>query len=226
MKKNKVFWNSLCLFYLAAFTACSTLKAHWYIQPDRQFRQNLFCSNPCHAVMQSGPLSSAIGAKSGSYRVLMGPPFIPFWPVEPPILDQSYIVLKWKVNVPQIFNNKVIRIPKKSLAIMAKQGKAVEKRIPVRSVMVRANIPDKNGNRLQYFSDSSDKIPDFIEFKGTSLLEMRFLGLYFSKLKWLKIKPTLFIGEKKIESAVIRFEAKRNYSYTAFELPFAFMPVR
>ena len=59
---------------------------------------------------------------------------------------------------------------------------------------------------------------DFLEEQGFDLNLVEVDEFYF--------RPTVYRNGRQISSEPMRFRSRRNYSYTPYEFPFMYMPVR
>lgn len=211
---------------VASAPACSTLSAAWYSRPAGQFYYYNQQLEQATARLQAGPVQMEIWSASGDYRVLFGPPLVPCLDAEPPILNQSPILLRWRITPPREKGAFLsLRLPQASRRLHLSDGRSLLPHTITTYVY-------KNESPYATIDDNLNADVEFIEINQDTRLEMSYFGIYYADYDWYALKGELMRtgpdgdGQESIQIPEVRFEPRRDYSYKAFEIPFAYPPPR
>lgn len=152
---------------------------------------------------------------------MRGPVLIPFWPDEPPVLNQSEVMLNLRIEMPEGMAVP-LEIATTSFDLQDNQG--VVHRPQYVSV-----TPDHTvfNERVQnYFASGGEKLPETIRVRYSAGLTIPYMMLYFSADKVLHMKCKMRNDNGEWLTYKITFTPTRSHSYDPFELPFAYAPVR
>lgn len=205
--------------------SCSTIKAAWYSQPDREYRKTATIGTS--ALFVTERIENEIGSSTNPIPVMYGPALLPVIPEDQPSLDSANIELVWDIR-PLKGREKVINPEVKlsfdldSLFLITDDG---EKHLPS-SISVRRDQPDKDGNHLEYWgSYTRETWPKEYRFQGDQSVRISYDVIY-SQNEWHEFKPIVRFDGKNIDIPAIRFKSKRDYQFNACVVPFMFAPVR
>lgn len=203
------------------FTGCSAVQARWYLRPAPAIAAKSEAAPvPVARWLHEGIVLEA-WAVSPQYRTMQGPPLVPLWSVEPPVLNTSEISLL--VNVQAAANaTGALEVDTASLAVVGNTGTLYR---PHAVSVTVAVAPDTPAAQF-YYNASDEKYPERIALSGNGQLRMDFYGLYFATEKKLLARFKLRTGERTWSTYEVEFIPERDYTYTAWELPFAYAPVR
>lgn len=202
---------------------CSTIRAGWYSKPECKYREGLAATDIDSAHIEENEMIIDMWSDGGSYNIFMGPMFLPVWPIEPPILNGSVVEMKMEIKVNSGSQTEpLISIPLKSLTMQTADGD-----MEPDTISVYSEEPDEDGSRIQYYSNYGydANMPEVIVVKPDSEISISYNNLLYADHHWYKMTPQWVINNKKAEKK-IKFYPARNYDYTAFEVPFAYAPVR
>lgn len=195
--------------FLALNSACSVLDANWYALSEIGDTE-VDAEGNRWITVEAGGLSHSFYSRSGKYGVLRGPCLFPVIDSEPPILDQQYIHLVWKIDgPPEAFP---LRIAKKDLEVESGgQGYPAS--------VYQCNVSDEFLESRLYDSEE-------LVLLRPGCLSLAIYGLYYGKVTAVRFRPPVYSGDRLLDSRTMVFRFKREYEYTPWELPFAFAPVR
>lgn len=197
------------LLFLLFGSACSVLDANWYAVSDLGQTEKDAEGNRWITV-RAGELSHSFYSRSGQYGVLRGPCLFPIIDSEPPILNQQYIHLTWRIDgPPQAFP---LRIKKEELQLES-DGDSFP------ASVYQCDVSDEFLESRIY--DSEELI-----LLRPGCLSLAIYGLYYGKVTAVRFRPPVYSGHRPLEAPTMVFRFKREYEYTPWELPFAFAPVR
>lgn len=74
----------------------------------------------------------------------------------------------------------------------------------------------------EHSNDMKDKYP--VRPKGR--IEARYYSIAYGNTKWIEVNPKVEVDGVIQAIPVIRLKPAKDYSYTPYELPFMYMPVR
>ncbi|HBS03877.1 MAG TPA: hypothetical protein DEA96_02855 [Leptospiraceae bacterium] len=203
----------LLLSLLTSGLYCSSVDAFWYASPDFYFRGQQ--DDHVAAKLNAHGINHILWAYSGTYTVMRGPCLIPMWDAEPPILNQQYLILNWRIEAsPEYFP---LEIHRNDLQLMTADGNFAGKYV---------YACDVSDDSVQGKDDYNDGDTNTITVTGPTCLSVRYYDLYFGAVDEFYITPRVSRDGKPVDTPTVRFQFKRDYGYDPYEFPFMFMPVR
>lgn len=207
----------LLTFLVNLLVQCSFIEARWYSHPPDEFRSYQKIDNIPSARIKLDRVTLEIWSKSNAYKTYTGPILIPFYPIEPPILNHENIYLQ--------------------LAIYSGEDKSFKGKIETKNFLIKTNdnkefFPklittykangEMHSNILEHYSEVPESIPVYENL----LFDLNYMELRYSEIEWFEIRPEFILDGKIISPPVLRFVPKRDSRYFPAESPFFFPPVK
>ncbi len=212
--KRRRLWGMLLLAVtLLLGTNCSSIDAFWYASPDFYFRGTE--DGHVAARLNAHGINHTIWAYSGTYTVMRGPCLIPMWDAEPPIMDQQYVILNWRIEAPPEFFP--LEIKREALTILSAQGNYSARNL------YPCNVSDESVEGWDEFNNGDR---DTILITKPTCLSVRYYDLYYGSLPEFFIVPQVYRAGEEVDTPTVRFIFRRDYGYDPYEFPLMFMPVR
>ena len=195
--------------------ACSVVDARWYSDPPWKYR---FTDKDglVKARLDTDEARHFIWSETGQQRILMGPPLLPVWDVEAPLLNYQNVYLHWAIQSrsADFWPRKVNRA---DLTVHTEN-----RDYPVDAVYA-CDVSDQNFGSSYAFND---KESDEIELKGNTCLQLVYRSLIYSEVDWFEFRPSLRGERGDHRAPVLRMEPDRDRSYEPCVVPLYFAPVR
>lgn len=213
--------NKFILFFIIigfSFSQCSFIHTNWYLHPKKEFSHFHNSHEVETARVPLTDLFVEIWAKSNPYGTYYGPILIPFYPIEPPILNQENVYLKLAFLPGEGLKQFKGIIETKNFVITSDKGK---KYFP--NLITSYNINEQGYENIsEHYSEAPLQIP----IKENFLLHLNYMDLVYSEFEWIEMNLIFTVEKNTIKTPVLRFTPKRNSKYTPYTFPFMFAPVR
>ncbi|MBU44360.1 MAG: hypothetical protein CMN76_14155 [Spirochaetaceae bacterium] len=215
MKMRRSLWpiRMLALASAVGLGQCSSIDAFWYAKPDFAIRYSE--GEHTAARIEKDGILHTIWAYSGTYTVMRGPCPVPMWDAEPPILNHQTLSFHWKIEGER--SKFPLEIHRKDLQIVAGDR-----------IFGPANFYkcDIIGDEIEGERDFNYRDGDILTLHRPECMVFRYYDLQYSEVDEFYFRPTVYRNGRQISSEPMRFRSRRNYSYTPYEFPFMYMPVR
>lgn len=201
------------LLIASGLIQCSSVDAFWYASPDFYFRGKE--GEHTAARLNSHGVNHSIWAYTGAFTVMRGPCIVPLWDAEPPILNQQYVSLHWKIDAPEEMFP--LKIHRQTLEIRSEEGNFTPKNV---------YTCDVEQGKVGLQDEFNDEASDVLILDRPACLVFRYYDLYFGKVEEFYFSPLVHSGDEPVDTPTVRFRSRRDYSYEPYEFPFMYMPVR
>ena len=207
----------LYIICMIIFIRCSSVTAYWYSEPEDKFFYRDEKSERISARAVTEKAVFEVWSASSEHPVLSGPMLIPFYSVEPPVLNSEQLKLVFEFSSLKEKTNFNGKIMKESLKLRLNDSEDVYPDLAV--------LYEKNQNGIYEIRKSYSGTPEYIPFNGDAYVEMTFFSAVYSELKQYSFQPALRLKSSDAECPLLKFRPERKRTYIPFRFPFS-LPIK
>ncbi len=205
------------LILLFFIVRCSSVTAYWYSEPEDKFIYYNEKRNSVSARAVTEKAVFEVWSASAEYPVMSGPLLLPFFSVEPPVLNSEHLNLNLEFSFVQEniqFDGKIL---KESLRLKLDSGEEFYPDLVV--------LYEKNGDGNYEIMKTYSGTPEYIPFTGAAFIEITYFSVVYSQVKKYSFRPVLKLKSSDIECPVLNFVPERKRTYIPYKFPFS-LPIK